>query len=432
LSSEAAPYKSYAAGKRAFLEHYGSTVLGQGLTLALGVLTGILSARMLGPIGRGDYAAIIIWPSAIASFLAFGVNQAIAYHLGQRSFTVSEVATGASFIGLIQCALSILIGLAAIPFVLAYHSTTVLHLGIIFVLATPALIFSMYTANIFQGMQDLAKFNLIRTLAPLTYAICLLTLFLIHEGTLSAIIASQIVGYIAAFGIGVAMVFHCLRPRVLWNSSNVPCLLHFGARTQGLSVAYFVNQRIDQLVLSLLVTPKELGLYAVAVSLSTSIAFLPQAAGIVAFSRGSGQHVEEAMQTAGVAFRTSLIWLLIVCVLLFAIAPQLIRIVFGPTFEGSILACRILLPGALVTGLNFVLYSAASALGRPGLASYAEGASVLVTTVGLYLLVPRYGYVGAAIVSSAAYTVSFVIMLTLAHRCLNLSLKSLIVASRYP
>jgi O-antigen/teichoic acid export membrane protein len=209
-------------------------------------------------------------------------------------------------------------------------------------------------------------------------------------------------------------------------------LLHFGARTQGLSVAYFVNQRIDQLVLSLLVTPKELGLYAVAVSLSTSIAFLPQAAGIVAFSRGSGQHVEEAMQTAGVAFRTSLIWLLIVCVLLFAIAPQLIRIVFGPTFEGSILACRILLPGALVTGLNFVLYSAASALGRPGLASYAEGASVLVTTVGLYLLVPRYGYVGAAIVSSAAYTVSFVIMLTLAHRCLNLSLKSLIVASRYP
>ena len=67
-------------------------------------------------------------------------------------------------------------------------------------------------------------------------------------------------------------------------------------------------------------------------------------------------------------------------------------------------------------GLNQVLYSGANALGRPVLPSYAEGVSWWSTAVGLYLLVPRYGYIGAAVVSSVAYTISFVVMLGLAHR----------------
>ena len=50
-----------------------------------------------------------------------------------------------------------------------------------------------------------------------------------------------------------------------------------------------------------------------------------------------------------------------------------------------------------------------------------------VTAIGLYLLIPRYGYIGAAIVSSIAYTISFVLMLVLAHRLLGLSLRVLLV-----
>jgi O-antigen/teichoic acid export membrane protein len=74
----------------------------------------------------------------------------------------------------------------------------------------------------------------------------------------------------------------------------------------------------------------------------------------------------------------------------------------------------------LMIGLNQVLYNGASALGRPGLPSCAEGASMAVTAIGLYVLVPRYGYIGAAIVSSVAYTFSFLLMLGLAHRLLDL------------
>ena len=110
------------------------------------------------------------------------------------------------------------------------------------------------------------------------------------------------------------------------------------------------------------------------------------------------------------------------------LAPFLIHLAFGRAFDGSILACRILIPGALMTGLSVVLYNAASALGRPELASYAEGTSVLITAAGLYTLVPHYGYIGAAIVSSVAYTISFTVMIILADRFLGLSVWKFLVS----
>ena len=44
---------------------------------------------------------------------------------------------------------------------------------------------------------------------------------------------------------------------------------------------------------------------------------------------------------------------------------------------------------------------------------------MVITALGLYILVPRYGYVGAAMVSTIAYSVSFVVMLVIAKRTLE-------------
>jgi len=430
LTTETIPNCPPATTKFAFVEHYASTMLGQGFILGIGILSGILSARMLGPTGRGEFAAIILWPTAIVCLLSLGINQAIAFNVGRRAFTVSEMATAATVIGLIQSALSIMIGLLVVHFTLAKYSPVVQHLGIMCVLLSPALILSGYPANLFQGKQDLLRFNLIRVAAPFTYVAGLGGLYFTHRASLNSVIFFQLAGYIVALLLGSAMAWKMLRPRLQWNGSAIPQLINFGYKTQATSLTNYFNQRIDQLALSLFVPPRQLGLYAIAVTLSTAVTVFPQAAGIVTFSRGSSQHTEDAKATIGVSFRASLIWLLVCCSVLYVLSPFLIRLVFGAAFEGSILACRILLPGALMLGLNQVLYNGASALGRPALPSYAEGISMAVTAIGLYVLVPRYGYIGAAIISSVAYTISFVVMLGLAHRLLGLSLRDLLVGGR--
>jgi O-antigen/teichoic acid export membrane protein len=430
--SETASSATSSSGWRSFLENYGTTIFGQGLVLGFGVLTGILSARILGPTGRGEYVAVCIWPTGIATLFALGVNQAVAFNVGRRAFTISEMATAATVIGFIQSALTVFIGFLVIPHVLAGYSPTVQHLGIVFLVLTPALILGVYTGSLFQGAQDLLRFNFIRVLPSGVYLAGLLGIYLTHHQSLRAVILSQLLGYVVALIFGLTLVWRIFAPRWRWNKAAIPSLVSFGYRTQATSLANYFNQRIDQIILSLFVPPHQLGFYAVAVTLSTTVTVFPLAAGIVTFSRGSRQSSEDAKATIGHSFRASLIWLLASCIALYALTPFLIHLVFGPAFDGSIQACRILLPGALMTGLNQVLYNGASALGRPGLPSCAEGVSMAFTAVGLFILVPRYGYVGAAIVSSVAYTISFLVMLILAQMLLGLRVSSLLRSRPLP
>ena len=299
-------------------------------------------------------------------------------------------------------------------------------LGVLFVLFSPAFVLCGYPANLFQGIPDLRRFNIIRVSSPVLYLAGLVAIVLAHRSSLTFVIYSQIASWIVSLGLGVALVWVHLSPRFRWNRAVLPSLVKYGARTQATNLANYFNQRIDQLVLSLLVPPQQLGFYAVAVTLSTAVTVFPQAVGLVTFSRGSSQHSGDAKATIGHSFRASLLWLLACCSALYLLAPFLIHRIFGAAFDGSILACRILVPGALMIGLNQVLYGGSNALGRPGLPSCAEGASMAVTAGGLYLLVPRYGYIGAAIVSTAAYTVSFLVMLVLTHRLLGISLRNLL------
>jgi O-antigen/teichoic acid export membrane protein len=130
------------------------------------------------------------------------------------------------------------------------------------------------------------------------------------------------------------------------------------------------------------------------------------------------------------SFRSSLVWLLVGCSALFVLAPWLIPFAFGASYKGSVLACRILLPGAVVLGLNRLLYDGARSMNHPALPSYAEGLAMILTGVGLYVLLPRLGFVGAAIASTVAYTASFALMIIFCRFHLHISLAQLFATPR--
>ena len=56
------------------------TIAAQLLVLALNISTGVLTARLLGPSGRGVYAAMVLWPQFIALLAAGGLPYALLYY----------------------------------------------------------------------------------------------------------------------------------------------------------------------------------------------------------------------------------------------------------------------------------------------------------------------------------------------------------------
>jgi O-antigen/teichoic acid export membrane protein len=175
-----------------------------------------------------------------------------------------------------------------------------------------------------------------------------------------------------------------------------------------------------------------LGLYVVAVTLSSVVAFFPQAMGIFTLANGSNLPPTEAKQTIAQSFRLSFAWLFVTCATIFVAAPWLVTFFFGSRFSGAVLACRILLPGTLFLGLRQVLYEGARALGKPAAPSYAEGVGTLVTVVVLCLLLPRFGFVGAAIASTFAYGISLLFIVLIFSRAMDMGLRRFFLLTAVP
>ena len=392
---------------------FASTLFAQMVVLGLGTFTGVVSARLLGPQGRGELAALILWPSALVMLFSLGINQAIVFHVGQKRDKISEVATGAGAIGLAQSLGVVVVGLLVIPLALHRYPPEVRHLALVFLFSTPFLMLGGYPANLLQGKLDFLSFNAIRTIAPLLYAVGLVVLLLSGRANLRDVVGFQMAGYVVALAAGVWLLLRKEKARLFLKGRVVNSLLSFGWKTQLATVTSYINQRVDQLLLSLLVGPRELGLYVVAVTVSLSLSFLPQASAMVTLAKGSNLPREGARAVVASSFRTSLAWLAAGCATLFVAAPWLITRVFGPPFAASGLACRILLPGSIALGLNQLLYEGARSLNDPALPSYSEGLAAVLTCAGLYLLLPRFGFLGAAIASTVAYTSSLVLTLAL-------------------
>jgi O-antigen/teichoic acid export membrane protein len=410
--------------------HFALTASAQATILGLGAISGILSARLLGPVGRGQLAALVVWPSTLMFLCNLGINQAIVFHTGKRRHSFSEVLTASTLIGCAQSVLVLALGLALLPVVLSQYPLEVRLLSFLFLASAPALLLGGQPANLLQGRLEMFWFNLLRIIAPAIYALGILLLLAVHRRSLSEVLSFQIAGIVAAAFAGYAVLLRRNVLRFRWNAETAKDLLSYGVRSHVSSLSYFFNQRVDQLILSLLVPPRDLGLYVVAVTVSATVTLVPQAAGMVTLANGSNSDPESTRRIVGHSFRVLLVWLLSACGMLYVVCPRLIVHVFGADFAPSVPACRILLLGTVALGLNQMLYDGARALNRPALPSYAEGVSMIVTACVLLLLVHRMNFMGAAIASSLAYTLSLVVMLALCRTRLSIGLTDLFAFAR--
>src|ERR1700728_3333920 len=80
----------------AFVQSAGAKLLVIGLNAA----TGILSARALAPVGRGELSAMILWCTFLASVFSFGLPSAFTYCLRRYPERLSELSGAALVLSL--------------------------------------------------------------------------------------------------------------------------------------------------------------------------------------------------------------------------------------------------------------------------------------------------------------------------------------------
>jgi antigen flippase len=367
----------------------------QVLIVLMNIVTGIITARLLGAEGRGVYVAITLWPPLLAMLATAGLNSAVIFRLRRNPASADAVAGAALLMALGGSLVLIVIGAALLPlFLRGYPPATVLFaqlcLAAVTVNATQIVI-----KQSFAGAGQYWYCNLTHLLPQLFHLLALLAMIMVVTVTArGAALALFVSGAVAVLAV-LPKFWRTLRPRFAAIREEFRELrsYSFRAAPSGLVTAFILHS--DRLVLIPLLPARELGFYAVAFSFSRVVQFVQPALQSILLSHMSAQG-EGAPRVHDVACRILLASLTAACVLLWLAGEWLLGFAYGAEFAAANSLFRLLVIEASLGVLAQVSVQLYLARDRPGVVSTIQTLTLGISLALLLTLVPRFGAIGAA------------------------------------
>lgn len=391
----------------------------------------VLLARSLGPTGRGELAAVILWPTLLSTIGCLGIYPAATYFAARTSHLGVLVGSTLAFL-FVDALILVGIGLAILPLVLSSHDPHVVYDGQIFlVFYIPLTLLAVTMMSILNGLHRFGWFQALRLLIYVMTLILLITFALFDRVSIGTATVAYAVGYGLTAVLGAAVVFRASWGTIAVEFAYIRKLLAFGLKSQ-LSVGMWnLNERGDQLVISAFFAPASLGLYVVAVTMTSLTTVIGFSAALVALplvarisDRGERRSTVQALVGA------TLVCAILATIPIFLLEPYLIELLFGEDFSGATTVGRVLLIAAIFFGLNRMLEATLQAVDRPLESSIGESIALVVTALGLVVLLPALGILGAGITSLLAYASSACFLVRRVTRALEISPAGLLPTRR--
>jgi len=168
----------------------------------------------------------------------------------------------------------------------------------------------------------------------------------------------------------------------------------------------FINKSADIWIVDYYSGTIQLGLYAVAVNLSSIIGSVPSIFRELLIPYFASGDQKKNLENLTFFSRINFTLLSILLVLLLFLSNYMIPVLYGVAFQESILPFQILLFGTLLNGSSILFSAYNYGTSKPKLNLYSNLIGVLITLILDFILIPKYGITGAAIASSIAYAIS--------------------------
>lgn len=379
----------------------------------LGLVTGSLLARTLGPQGRGELAAIQTWAGFLGLLAALGLPDAVVYFSGRDRKGSATYLTSAVALMVLAAVPLAAAGVLLMPALLSAQSPEVVAIARRYL---PIYLLLMATQGMLlhplRGRGDFVVWNALRPLPALAWLVVIVIVFVAGVASPAGFAAGHLVA-LAAAGL---LTFVAVRRRVpgpyAMRSSHWPPMLRYGVPSALSALPQTLNLRLDQMLMAALLSPALLGYYVVAVAWSSAATPLLQSIGAVLFPRvASEENKTDQVALLGRGTRTTVLLALLLNGALLLITPLAVILIFGRTFAPAVPAALLLVVAAGFVSLNHALEEGLRGLGHTQAVLWGESVGLVATAVGLAVLLRPLQINGAALASLLGYSATTVALL---------------------
>ncbi len=406
----------------------GSTALTAStnmLLAALGMASGVVAARLLGPQGRGELSAIQTWPGFIALLAVMGMPEAVVYNAAKAPERAGRFLASAIVIGFAAGLPLMCLGYALMPTMLRAQRPEIVAAGrwylfIVLVLASEGMM-----THPLRGRGDFVAWNAMRVLPLLGWLAVLAVAWAARRSQPTFVAAGALIAQALLIVPFAAVVRRRVPGPFLPDVQRMPAMLRYGLPCTLAGVPQTLNLRLDQMLMAALVAPLDLGLYVVAVAWSGAVAPLLNAlAATLMPTVASAADGDEAARRIAAGTRMAALLGCTLWIALSAVTPAAIVVLFGARFKAAVPAALVLVPAGAVLGFNLVLEEGLRGMGRPQAVLRAELAGLPVTAATLALTLRPLGIMGAALSSLLGYSTVAAVLLLSVRRHAGVSIRT--------
>jgi O-antigen/teichoic acid export membrane protein len=374
------------------------------------LVTTTITARYLGPAGRGVYVAAVSWVTAFSTLGYLSLSQVIIFMATRKNpdeWLPRVVGTLVTILGIIA--------------ILGWIVAAGLYLwngGALFRNISPAVFFATFAAlpfllwiengnGILMALGKLHVLN-IAQVSGATASLLLTFLFLglLRRGVTGGLIALALS---QALIVGISLGYILRHVSVVrFDRGAAREMLTGGAKLHLNAVGTYLFTQANVLILNYYRSPQETAYFQLAVQLVTAMQLIPMAVSTVVYSIVAKDGPNSAWPQHKKLIGEVLLLVLGLGIVAYFVSPFAIRFVFGAPFVPSARLFRILL--LAIFGMTMSAVMASQWIAR-GLFLQAALLTLIVgggTVAANLFVVPRWGTTGAAWVTVGTYIVSMI------------------------
>jgi O-antigen/teichoic acid export membrane protein len=395
----------------------------------IGLLTTVLLTRTLSPADFGTYSVLISFTTITTLLSQLGWPSATIYRTRRLGVPAATAAT-AGLVGMAATS-TIAVGLClqlddwiAARFL---HSAPVVLIRYVLPIV-PALVFARWFIGLARALERFDLENAYRfavvsgTLAVLSFVL------LVRQGGLAeALLGAAAVNGIASAGLGVAVLAQtgiALELRL----GELVASVRYGMKTYAQTIATQLHEQIDIFMLAALaIAREEIAYYAVAVGIVNRLKIVPDAIATALFPRAASLDHAEAADVASRATRHAALWVALTTIAIAVVAPVVVPFIFGEPYLATVPPLFVLLPAMMGMTLATILSRFFMAFDRQTITVAIQATATAANVVLNFVLIPRFGTMGAASASLVSYMFTATCMTWAFRRQTGLPLRALIV-----
>ncbi len=417
--------------KNSFLKNNVITLIRQFLSIVIGVLFISVLARFLGTEDRGYYAIITLFPLMLITFLNLGINTSTIFFVSKKEFDLPVAIVTNVIMAVVLSVVSFVIGFI---FIEIFKDTMFAHVPTYclytVLLALPFMFLASFLQTVFQGLQNFKVFNSILLVQQVGTLLLVSTLIVINDLGLFGAILAFVFGYVVTVIYISYILYRHYKVRLRVEDFSVVLLknsLSYGIKAHVSNSITVLNYRTAILMLTSFSVPSVVAIYDVAVSIGERLSIFSQSISSVLFPKISSMQGEENRNklTATVS-RSLIIFMICISVVLFFLSDWIFHILFAKYPESSLIF-KILLPGLALLSVEKLLSNDLAGRGKPELNTYVSISNLCVNVVLCFILIPKYGAVGAAISCSIMYITSFIVKVILYKKYTDQQYRSFLI-----